>query len=174
MKNLRFIIILVIVFGGFVALYFFTSTQGNSEPRPGTVQSDEGREHVSASTPVPYKNAVPTSGTHSVQPAQWGVSSVQLNDEALVHNMEHGGVVISYRPDADPGVVDKLEKLFSKPYSNSNFRPTKAVVMPRKDQEALIITASWQRLKEFQEYSEQELIEYYNLNIGKSPEPNAS
>jgi len=172
MKNFRFIIILVIVLGGFVMLYLFTSSPNSAELRPGLAQNDEGREHIPASTAVSYKNAIPTSGSHS-QPAQWGISSIQINDESLVHNMEHGGVVISYRTDTDAKIVSQLKKLFSKPYSNSGFRPTKAIVMPRKGQEAPIVAASWQRLKKFQTYNEQEIIEYYNLNIGKSPEPSS-
>ncbi|USN97305.1 MAG: DUF3105 domain-containing protein [Candidatus Nomurabacteria bacterium] len=174
MKNLRFIIILVMVLGGFVALYVFTSSQGSTEPRPGTAQSDEGREHVSTGKIVSYKNTVPTSGTHSVQPAAWGVSPTELPDEAIVHNMEHGGVVVSYRPDADKATVEKLTALLSKPFSNKNFLPTKVILMPRSGQESPILLASWRRTQELDKYDEQQIITYYTNNIGKSPEPRAS
>lgn len=53
-----------------------------------------GREHVNG--PVDYEAEFPTSGSHSPTPAQPGFYESDLPDEAIVHSLEHGNVVIYY------------------------------------------------------------------------------
>ena len=174
MNNVRFFVILGIIILGLGAAFIVTSDNKQSTPRPGTEQADAGREHIAVGTKAGYKDAIPTSGTHSVQPASWGISETELSNESIVHSMEHGGVVISYKPDSDPALKAKLSDLFQEPYSNKNFRPTKAIVMPREGQKAPLVLASWKRLQELNFYDAAAIIDYYTRNIGNSPEPNAS
>lgn len=41
-----------------------------------------------------YNSNPPTSGPHDPIPAFWGVYLTPQRDEALIHNLEHGGIVI--------------------------------------------------------------------------------
>jgi hypothetical protein len=173
MNNLRFFIILSITVLGLGAAFVLTLGNKTDKPRPGTEQSDAGREHIAVGAKVSYKEPIPTSGTHSVQPASWGISETELPDESIVHSMEHGGVVVSYKSGIDPATKNQLTALFEQPYSNKDFRPTKAIVMPRDSQSAPIVLSSWKRLQELKSYDENAVIEYYTRNIGNSPEPNA-
>jgi hypothetical protein len=45
---------------------------------------------------IPYNSVPPTSGAHYFTPASWGTYDEPIIDEFVVHNMEHGGVIISH------------------------------------------------------------------------------
>lgn len=170
-----FFIILTIVIAGMVGLFMVTKKDAPPQAqRLGYDQPDEGRDHLEQGQPEyrNYKAKVPTSGPHV------GLSPYQAYDQELpaqnyLHNLEHGGVVISYRPDTDPATVQKLKGLFAKPYARKEFAPTEAIVMPRESQEKPIVLASWNHIVEFDNYDEQSLMEQYRLNTGKAPEAGA-
>jgi len=85
----------------------------------GVVYRDEGIfiaelgiKHIELGDPhPPYNSVPPTSGWHVEVPADWGIYQEPLPDEILVHNLEHGGIVIHYRPDLDTATVRKLEAI---------------------------------------------------------------
>jgi len=165
------------VFYGFLALVvvgflgFAVANKAPEKPRPGTEHQDNGRKHVQSKK---YGgDEPPTSGDHA-EPLAWQVYDQEVPDANVIHNMEHGGVYISYRPDLPKDQIDKIKALFSKPYSNAKFSPTKAVVAPRAEDKAPIVMSSWTRSESFQTFDEAKMIEYYLANIGKSPEPGAS
>ena len=173
MRTRNFLILIVIVAVGFIGLVAYKNVTTPAKPRLGVAQPDEGRAHISPGQKVTYKAAIPTSGPHGEE-APWGYSPQQLPNENIIHNMEHGGIVVSYQPDLDSTTVEKLIALYTKPYAVSSFKPTKVVIMPRAGQERLIVLASWNRLLELDTYNQQTLIDYYLTNVGHSPEPTAS
>ncbi len=71
-------------------------------------------DHIEFPTRVTsYRTNPPTSGPHwnvpGVAPMNWGIYKQRQADEALVHNMEHGGIVIYYRDTATPDVINNIE-----------------------------------------------------------------
>src|SRR5215204_5452361 len=60
----------------------------------------EGRSHVDGT--VKYKTSPPNSGNHSEFAAEDGAYTKQVAIEELVHALEHGRVILWYRPDASP------------------------------------------------------------------------
>lgn len=83
---------------------------------PGVQVPDEGRLHVDFGTPVTYQNNPPASGSHWPCWAPYAVSSVVVPDEAWVHNLEHGAIVLLYQcadatscPDAGAQLVPLFE-----------------------------------------------------------------
>jgi hypothetical protein len=174
MSNKRFLIIISIVIVGLLAAFLTTNKKQPEIARPGIEQPDKGRRHVAVGQSVEYDTKLPTSGTHSQQPAPWGISDSEIPDETIIHNLEHGGVVITYRPDVNAEVISKLSALFKKPFTNKQFTPTKAILMPKADQTETIVMRSWRRLEKLETYDENRIIQYYTLNIGNSPEPTAS
>jgi hypothetical protein len=73
----------------------------------------EGRTHVPEGTHVDYKTDPPTSGNHWPPGSQAGPGfyATPVESERLVHNLEHGQIVIWYKPDAPQDVKDKLEQV---------------------------------------------------------------
>lgn len=161
------VVLLVVIIGSITV-----SKKKPEAPRLGLSQENEGREHIKQEESRDYKNKIPTSGPHA-NPVTWGISDKELENKNIIHNMEHGGIVVSYNADLPSSDVDNLKKLFSKPYSVEDFRPTKAVIMPKKDQEKPLVLSSWDRTYELDGYDQAKIIEYYKTNIGRSPEPKA-
>ena len=71
----------------------------------------EGRQHVDDGTDVGYETSPPTSGNHYENYADPGFYPDPVPEEALVHNLEHGQIVIWYRPDAPQDVLADIESL---------------------------------------------------------------
>jgi hypothetical protein len=60
----------------------------------------EGTNHVATTQRVTYTSNPPTSGDHWANPARLGFyKNDPPADEQLVHNMEHGAVIVWYDPD---------------------------------------------------------------------------
>lgn len=92
-----------------IASFAFASFTGGGSG--GTAQSGDAQEYVEGvGTQVPilapnhiaegseavYNSSPPTSGEHWPTPANCGFYDGGLPDERVVHNMEHGNIVISY------------------------------------------------------------------------------
>ena len=98
----------------------------------------EGDKHVSDGTKVEYRTNPPTSGDHYGVPANWGVYDHEIPDEAAVHNLEHGGVWITYKPEIAETIKAKLIEITK---SNS-----KVIMTPRAKNDAPIALVSWGRI----------------------------
>lgn len=164
------ILILSIVFLGFIVV---KKDDSGPKKRLGLEQEDKGRAHIAPGA-AQYETDFPTSGAHDVQPAPWNVYKQEVPNENVVHNMEHGGIIITYRSDLPQETITKIERLFSSPFSNPKFQPSKAIVMPGSKNDSLIIIRSWNRLLKLDTFNEQTMINYYLKNVNKSPEPAAS
>lgn len=93
------LIVLVIVLGS------------EPDPRLGVQEPNDGGTHVAdgtdcraASAPCganPYSSVPAASGPHwGTTPANWGVYSTPQPESQVIHNLEHGGIVIWYDADA--------------------------------------------------------------------------
>jgi hypothetical protein len=87
------ILLLVLLFGG----------GGGTDPgTAGQRQVDAGRAHIGEGTQGTDYTSVPaTSGPHwssADSPGPWGVYTNAQAQERLLHNLEHGGIVIWYQP----------------------------------------------------------------------------
>lgn len=75
---------------------------------------DEGNQHVDVGTDVSYGTVPPTSGNHYGEAAGAGFYPDAVEEERLVHNLEHGQIVIWYRPDAPESALDELEQILDR------------------------------------------------------------
>lgn len=117
------IIIAVLVIGSFAAVPIFQSIGGPQAVDLGTAaayvegvgQNQEvmaTKNHVQDGTIVAYNSVPATSGDHYFSPQPCGFYQGEVPDERVVHNLEHGNIVISYNlPDA--GDVDALENVYN-------------------------------------------------------------
>lgn len=155
---------------GFAALIVLSKQ--SEAPRPGIAHKDEGRQHVEQKN---YSGSeLPTSGAHAASPVAWGVYDTDQRDDQLIHNLEHGGIVVTYRPDIPTNELTQLKQLLAEPFSEPGFEPKKIVIAPRKQNKAPIVLSSWLRSESLQNYDKATIIKYVKRNLGKSPEPLAS
>lgn len=174
MSNKVFVTIIAVLV---IGMFGYVAIQKKDAPprseRPGVEQPDKGQKHV-ADGSVPYGGPEPpTSGDHSTH-IPWQAYDQEVPDMNVIHNLEHGGIYISYRPDLPPDQVSKIKALFTKPFSNQDFQPTKALVAPRAANSAPIIMSSWNRNMKLDAFDEEKMKEYYLRNVGKAPEGTAS
>jgi uncharacterized protein DUF3105 len=72
-----------------------------------------GRQHIEKLSPdFRYNSYPPTSGPHyppgPKAPAVWNLYDQPVDETALVHNLEHGGVVIQYGADVPDSTVQDI------------------------------------------------------------------
>lgn len=163
-RSIKKIIIWTIValaIGGSGYSFYFASQP--EKPKSGVAIPILGKEHIStgASHP-PYNSNPPTSGWHYAEPAPWGMHRNELPDEQLIHNLEHGGIWISYT-GIDDATKSTLEKIATS--------QLKVVIEPRAKNDAPIILASWGRLLKLERFDEQVVLDFIKANRNRSPEP---
>ena len=91
-----------------------------------------------------YNSNPPTSGKHwsdGQAPVARGVYEQEFPDEALVHNLEHGEIWISYQPDIPDNIKEELRAIARDSY--------KVVLTPRAKNDTDIAVAGWGRLDKF-------------------------
>ena len=161
-------VLAVVILGFTGAVIAAKANKPPEPPRPGVEQSDHGREHVDSKK---YGgDQPPTSGAHA-NPVSWGVYDTEVRDDQLIHNMEHGGIYISYQPSLPKEQVEKLKELLSAPFSDPQFQPSKIVLAPRVENKSPIELSSWRRSEALASYDQQKIKDYITRNLGKSPEP---
>jgi len=96
---------------------------------PGKTFPNLGQKHIPEGERVTYNSNPPTSGSHYQVPAAWGIYSLKPPvDERLVHNLEHGGIIISYNPDLLKS--EDLEKVKAQARELRAINP-RLIVVPR-------------------------------------------
>ncbi|MDQ3076394.1 MAG: DUF3105 domain-containing protein [bacterium] len=130
----------------------------------GQVFEEQKVSHIkSGENHEAYNSNPPTSGAHWADQAPWGVHDKPLVDEQAVHNLEHGGIWISYK-EVDEETLANLVKI-AKANSGS------VILSPREGNDANIVLASWTRLEKIDSYDKNKILEFISLNKNNSPEP---
>lgn len=163
--------VLIIGVLGFVV---FTGDDTSTKARPGAAQEEKGRNHVATTNEPNTGDEPPTSGDHDAQPLPRQAFDQEVPDARAIHNLEHGYIYISYRPDLPAEQVEKIKGLFFAPFTREKFDPNKVIMAPRAENGSLIVLSSWTRSLKLDVFDEEKMVEFYLKNVSKSPEPGAS
>lgn len=150
-----------------VAFALMTRQPKEDIPDVGEAITIQGREHIKVGVSHgEYNSNPPTSGWHYEVPAEWGVYTKELPQEQLIHNLEHGGIVIQYKPTLDKETIAQLEDL-----KKSEFE-CKLVVAPYNnlDTHINIALTAWGRLHESAEYNETDIKNFIKKYKDTGPE----
>ena len=140
----------------------------------GTKQTVQPGTHVGSGQRVQYASLPPTSGSHWDLPhAGWGVKDSSQDDERVVHNLEHGGVVINYKglsPDDLANLKTLVRRLTAGEYKKVLLRP-----YDRMDNGIVLTAWAWShRLASYDEGTIIKFVQGHHGPAGEAPEPNAS
>lgn len=159
-------------------IVFFNARQ--TQAQPGRFVAIQGAQHIQrGESHVAYSTRPPTSGPHwsiaGEAPVAWGVYKAPIPDEAQIHNLEHGGIMIQYSCRDCPELEAQLEDFYDR-YTRANQLPllpnsTKIVVAPYYDMPSRIALTGWGRIDTFDTYDEQRLVRFVEAWRGKGPEP---
>jgi hypothetical protein len=158
-----FVVVLVVVGLGY---FLFQASNKPIDPseQPGEAFEDQGAEHIAegSTSQVTYNSNPPTSGPHWPSAAPWGIYDNPEPDERYVHNLEHGGIWISYKPTVDAETITQL-KDFAKRYR-------KIIVTPRAANDSNIALAAWMHKQNMDAYDEATIIKFIEAYYDQGPE----
>ncbi|WP_239616614.1 DUF3105 domain-containing protein [Cohnella mopanensis] len=117
--------------------------------------------------PVQYETKFPTSGTHSPHDLKFGYYTDKPTTEMLVHNLEHGDILIYYRPDASSATKDAVEYLSHFTKAGSGVLAVPSTDIPEGKE---IIMNAWTKTMELTTYDEQKAGTFINEYINEGPE----
>ncbi len=147
---------------------------------PGRAVEIQGFDHIAKGDPhPPYNSTPPTSGPHwsilGEGPVPWGVYRQPIPDEAQVHNLEHGGVMIQYNCRDCPDLAAQLESFYLR-YTAAHPLPrypqsTKIVVAPYYDMPTRVALTAWGRIDTLDAYDEAQVTRFVNAYRDNGPEP---
>ena len=144
-RFLKWIIAFAIIAIAIGAFFYFSSNSAPDSQDLSIAYEILERAHVPRPEAVTnYNSNPPTSGNHwsdASAPIARGAHDTEFPDEALVHNLEHGEIWISYRPGIDESVKEELKSIVEDSY--------KTVLTPRSKNDTDIAVAAWGRLDKF-------------------------
>jgi hypothetical protein len=175
MKKLGLPLIIVMVLVALIGLFMLGNkpepAKKSNEPLLGTKHDNQGQDHINeGASHAAYNSTPPSSGPHYATPASWGMKEAEIKDETMVHNLEHGGIAILYRPDLPKDQIDKLKQIFDGLPVSEQFNEVKAILAPRSSNSAPIQLAAWTYTLDLQTADKAKITEFYKDHIDKGPE----
>jgi hypothetical protein len=154
------------------ALGILLANRGTPASGPGEYFPIQSRDHIAVGAAHPaYNSDPPTGGWHYDTAWNPGFYDQPVADEYLVHNLEHGYIVISYNCSklADcEGTKAQIRQLMQR-YNN-----WKLVAVPRKNADAAIALAAWGWLEKLSGYDDAKMTAFINAWRDQGPEKTAS
>lgn len=144
-QRLVFIVLGIAVVGAFLWWLIRAAQKNEGGEDLGTLYPSIGQQHIGLADepPTPYTSNPPTSGGHFAQSANWGLYDYEVNDKIFLHNLEHGGIWIAYRPTISAGVFEDLKTIVEE------FGRRKFVMAPRSANDADVAIMAWMRVLKF-------------------------
>ena len=141
-KLVMWVVVLGLVVGGGYKL-LKSVTAG----KPGEVVADIGREHVTDISQVAYNSNPPTSGPHYAEWTKRGMYEEEIEDGYLIHSLEHGYVIVSYKCE---GECEQLKSELKNFYEK--YKTRRLIVVPRADLKTQVAMTAWGRLEVLPEW----------------------
>lgn len=159
-KLLIWLVVLGVVVGGGYKLIKSVMAE-----KPGQAVTDLGRGHVAVGTSVQYNSNPPTSGPHYGQWTKRGVYDEPIEDGYLIHSLEHGYVIVSYRCE---GSCEGLKTSLKNFYGQN--KKKKLIVVLRPSLETKIALTAWKRILKLDEWDESQAEAFVRAFENRGPE----
>lgn len=160
------------VLAGLLVVVVLVVAGSGPSPYAGTSQPNDGGGHIPACTPGNYSSTPPTSGCHDPSPLNWGVYTAPVSAQQLIHNLEHGGIVVWYQPQQlNADQIAELTRYVNSQTSGNRFK----VILAPWDGDDFghpIAVAAWRNLLYLDEVDTDAIRGFTDQHYGRSPEPN--
>jgi uncharacterized protein DUF3105 len=135
----------------------------------------QGQRHVET-LPKGFKyNSVPaTSGPHQPQPLApivWGVYDEPVEEIKVVHNLEHGGVIVQYGPEVSAQAVRDIVAWYRDDPNGLVVAPLPPALLEEQPElsDEIALTA-WTYLQTCKRFNEEAFSNFVDLHRGNGPE----
>jgi hypothetical protein len=134
---------------------------------------DQGRSHITPQQKPPrgfeYNSFPPTSGWHDPSPAIWNVYGEPVPQVHLVHNLEHGGVVIQYGSEVPDETVNEIVDWYQESPNGIVITPLPETREAADLQDTIAVTA-WRQLMTCSTFDEGAFSDFRDEFRAKGPE----
>ena len=177
-----------VLFLGVVLIVLVLLLGQGTSPNAGVRQTNDGQAHISTNgscradpascqlSAMPYSSLPGTSGPHWGSPANWGAYSTPQEESQLIHNLEHGGIVVWYDPErVDEAGVSAMTQLVERENAQGVGGQFKWILTPWGGTDPLpsaVVATSWNWLLELEEADVAALEAFADEHYGIAPEPN--
>jgi hypothetical protein len=123
-----------------------------------------GRQHVEQlKKGFKYNSDPPTSGPHHPTPAIWNVYDTTVEQFRLVHNLEHGGLIVQYGDEVPQATVQQIVGWY-------RADPNGIIVAPLPRLGDTIALTAWTHLASCPRFDEKAFDEFRDTYRGRGPE----
>lgn len=138
----------------------------------GTPESMDGRTHIEQGTAGgPYSSVPAASGPHWPQPLNWGVYTQVLPQEPVIHNLEHGGIVIWYQADQVSAEDVTALTTYTKRWNASERYKVLLAQWGGEDFGHPMAMVAWTWLLDLDTVDTELMDKFIDQHYGQSPEP---
>jgi hypothetical protein len=159
---ITYLVVVLAVAG--IGYFLFQSSKPENQVQVGEKIEVLNQEHITeGSTDHPtYNSNPPTSGWHWPAAAACRAYDAPQPDERAIHNLEHGGIWITYK-----STVDEPTKLLIKDLVK---RYNNVLTSPRETNDSNIALAAWGQLLKLDNYDEGQILQFISAYMDKGPE----
>ncbi len=143
--------------------------QGPPPPWMGQQIPEEGREHVPAGSPITYAAHPPASGPHYPAPAPAGVYAQGLLPGYWVHSLEHGYIVLAYKPPVPDSLLAEFNSMVAD-FPKSRFGNVKLVIVPYPEMLHPFALMAWGWRLEMETFDRGTVLKFYRAHVDRGPE----
>ena len=140
---------------------------------PGIKMESQGNSHINEGADHPPYNSMPaTSGWHYSQPlapVKWGVHDEFISEEKRLHNLEHGGISITYDPArASEELINSLKDIL-KNAGSEDF--SEILLSPYPGTQNVINLTSWTFIDSFDDFDKKRINEFIRSHHNSATAP---
>jgi uncharacterized protein DUF3105 len=173
-KRLTWLAAIVVVVALAVVVVILMMPKGASASQMRQVTT-ETATHVDEGAPLTYAHRPPSSGMHYgtlPQPQEYRMYDTPLTPGRWVHMLEHGAVVVLYRPDlCDDACVQQLGKFYDSAPRSNLVGIRHLTVTPYQDMDHAIAVVAWGYLDEMDQVDLDRITADFKAKVDASSAP---
>ena len=173
-KRLTWLAAIVVVVALAVVVLILMMPKGASASQMRQVTT-ETATHVDEGAPLSYAHRPPSSGMHYgtlPQPQEYRMYDTPLTPGRWVHMLEHGAVVVLYRPDlCDDACVQQLGKFYDSAPRSNLVGIRHLTVTPYQDMDHAIAVVAWGYIDEMDQVDTDRIMSDFKAKVDASSAP---
>lgn len=139
-------------------------SQTPAGPMLGQQLPDEGYDHVAVGSQIHYKANPPASGPHYPFPAPAGVYPNGLQTGFWVHSLEHGYIVLLYKPPVPAERLAEFDRMV-KEFPKSKYGNVKLLIVSYPDMPHPYAVMAWDWRLQMDAYDRATVLQFYKERV---------